>query len=635
LVFGILILLLAWSLLLYQLDSDSLWGDEIFTATQSPLPVGELFNWTAGDIHPPGYYLIVGRSAAWLGWAYLPPSALTDWLWRFPSVVVGTLAVAVTYRLGADLLGGTVGLVGALLLALSPVAIQYGQEARMHGLFLLTAALSTWTLARALARPRQRSWWLAYAMATALGLYTVYLAFIVVVAQAAWVLTRQIANHKSQVSALRFPLISWLVSVVLALALYLPWWPTLLGIVNRRLAVGEAQTGVGSPAVFLVKGIHSLGPGPGWSAWLFLGLCVIGIASVIARRDLSLAFFGGLWLVLPLALPFVFRDPRALHLRYVFLLPVYLLFVAQGAFVLVAGGWKLAAERTGQTSDHDLGGQRSGMQTKLFPAYLIPRPVFVIALLGLVSISVLYLPGYFQRTKPDWREVGAYLAEKTIPGDAVVTGPLFDVGRYLDYYYDGPAELMPPALLVASLPDRADSMRASGGRVWAVTRFRPAPMAAVRDLQFSGLTVLEPVVPVYEPDLLESVMVDLMQQAVSAAPEWAAEMSAGGVMNPDPLVARAAAYLFLGDVHHVAGHLPEAVAAYEAMVADHPASAGGYVTLAEAYEAAGQAESAVMFYRRAIALNPSWQGTGADEAEALADAGHWGEALAAYRAVVR
>jgi hypothetical protein len=422
---------------------------------------------------------------------------------------------------------------------------------------------------------------------------------------------------------------------MLAFVLYLPWWPTLLGVVNRRLAVGEAQTGVGSPLVFLVKGIYSLGPGLGWPAWLLLGLWVVGIASVIARRDAALALFGGLWLVLPLALPFVFRDPRALHLRYVFLLPVYLLFVAQGALALVAGGWRLVAGRTGQTMDQDLGIRGSGIQTAILPTSPIPRSIYIVTLLGLALISASYLPGYFQRTKPDWRGVGAYLAERTTPGDVVVTGPLFDVGRYLDYYYDGPAELMPPALLVAGLPDRADSMRASGGRVWAVTRFRPAPMAAVRDLQFAGLTVLEPVVPVYESDLLEAVMVDLMQQAVNAAPEWSAEMSAEGVMNPDPSVARAAAYLFLGDVHRAAGHLPEAVAAYEAMVADHPASSGGYVTLAEAYEAAGQAESAVRAYRRAVSLNPSWQGPDADEAEVLADAGHWGEAVAAYRAVVR
>ncbi len=615
-----MILLLAWTLRLYQLEADSLWGDEIFTATQSPLPALELLRWTAGDIHPPGYYLIVGRLADWSGWAHLPPSALADWLWRFPSVVVGTLAVAVTYRLGTDLLGRRVGLVGALLLAVSPVAIQYSQEARMHGLFLLGAALSTWTLARALARTGQWGWWLAYALATALSLYTVYLAFVVLAAQGAWVLKYQISNSNSQlatrnsqlstlkspISNLRSPIPGWLASVALAFVLYLPWWPTLLGIVNRRLATGDTETGVGSPLVFLVKGIYSLGPSPGWAAWLFLGLWAIGLASLIARRDFALALFAGLWLVLPLALPFVFRDPRALHLRYVFLLPVYLLFVAQGALVLVAGGRRL-----------------------------IPRLLYTTALLGLALVSALFLPGYYQRAKPDWRGVGAYLTAQTIPGDVIVTGPLFDVGRYLDYYYDGPAELLPPAFLVSSLPNRVDSMRASGGRVWAVTRFQPAPVTAVQSVQFHGLTISEPVLPIYETDLLEAAMVDLMQQAVAAAPHWAAEMSAEGVMTPDPLVARAAAYLFLGDVYRVAGRLPEAVAAYEAMVADYPASAGGYVALAEAYEAAGQPEAAVRAYQRAVALNPTWQGSGAEDAESLADAGHWAEAAAAYRSIIK
>jgi hypothetical protein len=107
----------------------------------------------------------------------------------------------------------------------------------------------------------------------------VYLAFVVLAAQGAWVLKShityrksQITNHKSPISNLQSPLLGWLAGVAFAFVLYLPWWPTLLGIVNRRLAIDDADTGIGSPLVFLVKGIHSLGPGPGWAAWLFLGL---------------------------------------------------------------------------------------------------------------------------------------------------------------------------------------------------------------------------------------------------------------------------------------------------------------------------------------------------------------------------
>ncbi len=605
------IVFLALALRLHQLNADSLWEDEIFTATQSPLPAAELLRWTAGDIHPPGYYLLVGGWANAWGWAHQPPSALTDWLWRFPSVLAGTLAVAVTYRLGADLLGRRVGLAGALLLAVSPAAVQYSQEARMHELFLLGAVLSTWTLTRALARPARRRWWLAYALTTALNLYTVYLAFVVLVAQVAWVAIsyrRSAVCRQSSVISYQLSAISYqLTAVLLAFALYLPWWPTLLGIVARRLAADHAEAGVGSPLVFGIKAIDSLGPGAGWTAWLFLGLWAVGVVS-IARQRPPLAVFGGLWLLLPLALPFVFRDPRALHVRYAFLLPVYLLFVAQG--VLAAGRW--------------------GMTNLKYLSFDICYLIFVS---GLVLVSVLYLPAYYRQSKPDWRGVGTYLAARTRPGDVIVTDPLFDVGRYLDYYYDGPAELVTPALLVTNLSDRVVSMRASNGRVWAVTRFHPKPVAAVQPVEFFGLTVSEPVVAIYEPDVLTAAMIDLMQQAVAAAPGWAAEMSAGGVMDPDPLVAQAAAYLFLGDVYRAAGRLPEAVAAYQAMVADYP-TAAGYVVLAKAYEAAGRPEQATLTYQQAVALNPTWYGARADAAASLAAAGRWAEAAAAYQSIV-
>ncbi len=135
--------------------------------------------------------------------------------------------------------------------------------------------------------------------------------------------------------------------------------------------------------------------------------------------------------------------------------------------------------------------------------------------------------------------------------------------------------------------------------------------------------------------MLIGAMIDLMQQAAAAAPNWATEMSAAGVMDPDPLVARAAANLFLGDVYREAGRLSDAVAAYEALVDDYPASVGGYLALAEAYEAAGRPEAAVGAYERAVALNPVWGGPRADAATSLADADRWIEAAAAYREIIK
>jgi mannosyltransferase len=622
----ILVLLLAFALRLHQVHLDSLWEDEIFTAIQALLPVRDLLRWTAGDVHPPGYYLLVGHMARWGGWDQLLPSTVTDWLWRLPSVLAGTLAVAVTYRLGADWVNHRLGLVGALLLAVSPVAVQYSQEARMHGLFLLGATLSTWILARALVKPGRWGWWLVYGLVTAMNLYTVYLAFAVLAAQGVWVAVETFRCQPSRRNPLPWfrprlsdfgtRVVPWLLSLALAFVLYLPWWPVVLGMAGKRMATGymNGPAGHDSSLALGAQAIQSLGPGGGWAAWLFLGLWLAGIVSAGRRRP-GLAVFGVLWLFLPLGLPIVFGGPQALHMRNAFILPIYLLFVAQGVSALADSLTKRIEM------------SRPGSTTHLAPS--LP----LLACVLLFIISALFLPAYYQRSKPDWRGVGAYLDDRTVPGDVIVTGPLFDTMRYLHYYYHGPAELVTPAMLVESLPGRAPSMRVSGGRVWAVTRFQPAPVSAVRLVVFPGLIISEPAMPIYEPDVLTVAVIDMMQQAVTAAPQWAAQMTAGGVMDPDPYVARAAALLFLGDVYRAAGYPAESIAAYQAMVADHPA-VGGYLTLAEAYVATGQMEPAAEAYRQAVAHKPAWQGPGADQAEALATAGRWAEAVTAYQQTV-
>ena len=82
----LLLAALALAVNLNDLGADSFWGEEIFTASFASLPPLEVIRWTAGDIHPPLYYLISGSFAKLL----VPfgqtdgPNVATDWLWRFP-----------------------------------------------------------------------------------------------------------------------------------------------------------------------------------------------------------------------------------------------------------------------------------------------------------------------------------------------------------------------------------------------------------------------------------------------------------------------------------------------------------------------------------------------------------------------
>src|SRR5450759_539794 len=58
-----LILLAGTGLRLFRLGAESLWYDETVSVMLAGSPLRELLRHTAGDIHPPGYYLLL---RAWL-----------------------------------------------------------------------------------------------------------------------------------------------------------------------------------------------------------------------------------------------------------------------------------------------------------------------------------------------------------------------------------------------------------------------------------------------------------------------------------------------------------------------------------------------------------------------------------------
>ena len=91
------LLALALALRVYRLDRQSLWYDEAVTAQVVQQGLGDLARWTADDIQPPLYYLVVA------GWTAV--AGTSEWALRFPSVWFGVLMVALAYALGRRLFG--------------------------------------------------------------------------------------------------------------------------------------------------------------------------------------------------------------------------------------------------------------------------------------------------------------------------------------------------------------------------------------------------------------------------------------------------------------------------------------------------------------------------------------------------
>jgi len=119
------VILIASALRLFQLGHDGLWVDEINVAQAAVQPtVKEAVNVFRNHVMPMPFDYII----AWLvARVSIEESAL-----RLPAAIWGILAVAVSYLLYKRLSNREMALIGALLLAVSPMHLHYSQELRFY-----------------------------------------------------------------------------------------------------------------------------------------------------------------------------------------------------------------------------------------------------------------------------------------------------------------------------------------------------------------------------------------------------------------------------------------------------------------------------------------------------------------------
>lgn len=116
-----------------------LWYDENFTLILARLPFAQMMQATAGDVHPPLWYLI-----EWILFHAAP--GLPVWAIRIPALTFSLLAFVMFVQL-CDILRipARVQTLAAFLMAVLPMQIWYAQEGRMYAMleFLVLAALYT------------------------------------------------------------------------------------------------------------------------------------------------------------------------------------------------------------------------------------------------------------------------------------------------------------------------------------------------------------------------------------------------------------------------------------------------------------------------------------------------------------
>lgn len=431
--FGLLLLILmAWALRLFLLGAQSLWYDEGVTWMLSQMMLPDLINWTAADIQPPFYYLLI-----WLTEIVIDDS---EWALRFPSAFFGVATVPVIYVLARRLFPAprlkVMPLIATLLFTLSPAMVYYSQEARMYTLLIFEATLAGYLLFKLLypgqVYPLLRHPYVyLYIITTATALYTHYFAIVLLLTHMLYALFVLWRRHFPRVEVQ--PL---LFSFGGSLLLFAPWLPILLARLGDdpsywpgALKLDEALRKV---AISFTVGETVFEETAQWLALGYLlillscGLWALGqwqkqpVDKQYPARPASppashAFFFLSLWLFLPLVLILVlsYQSPK-FNPRYILL--------AYPAFVL------LLALALSQFRPLD------ATPFALRIAFYVLRFTFFLFLLATAALSLSNWFSDPRFAKDDFKALAQFVRERRAEDETVLlsSGHMFPVWAY--YY---------------------------------------------------------------------------------------------------------------------------------------------------------------------------------------------------------
>jgi mannosyltransferase len=377
------IALLSFALRVYRLGAQSFWWDEVYVALVSHMPFPDWLSlvFTEERSHPPGFFFLMSL------WTQL---GIGEFVVRYASVLWGTISVPLVYTLGARLGGRRVGVLSALLLALSPYHVWYSQEARMYAPQVFFALLSSYLFLRLLTRVG-RPVTIAYAATSVAGLYVFYLVPLILLAQLIFLILK----------LRRYPAAArhWFVANGVAGIIFLPW---LIAIVTTggfaRAAIGWIQ-----PARWYDPplSIYTLVVGTTNNPWILFNWLTPLIFAILAFSAISMARRGPwrdrvsyslLWLLVPFCLIFVISLPMGIPEKRSLYSDRYLIPELPALIVLVSFGAVHLFQR---------------------------RPRLLLSVLALAALPILvsmwamyFNPAY---VRDDWRSADAYLASNADP----------------------------------------------------------------------------------------------------------------------------------------------------------------------------------------------------------------------------
>lgn len=219
---GSRILIILYTIALFLLNfirifDNNFWGDEAYTIRLAQMRLPIMFAETAGDVHPPLYYILVKLTGGILGYR----GTVFHFTSLIPYGIVLVLALTVLWKH----FGKTTSLILVTLASLLPTAVQYNVEARMYSwgsLFVLLSYLFLW-------RILQQNRWSDYVGFVFFSLAAAYTHYYCLISVAFFYIALFLVSLVKRKESLKKTVVCGLVTV----AGYLPWFFTLLQTLER------------------------------------------------------------------------------------------------------------------------------------------------------------------------------------------------------------------------------------------------------------------------------------------------------------------------------------------------------------------------------------------------------------------
>ncbi len=254
--------------------AESLWYDEIaaFTthAQSGPGAIASSFSEPSNHI---AHTLLSWCSVEILGDALGLELAL-----RLPALLFSLAAIGAMWGLAAQVLAPRPAALAAGLMAVLPVTVLEGAEARGYSMMICFSALASWTLLANVRR--ERGWrWVLYAALCVAGVWVHFVTALLPIGHAIW-LGWSAARGRHRALAFRGA-VALAAAAVISIALYAPALPDLLAARGMYVAARGDE-----PRVLGVQGFHALLQlGGSWYAWAAApGLALAALGAVAASR---------------------------------------------------------------------------------------------------------------------------------------------------------------------------------------------------------------------------------------------------------------------------------------------------------------------------------------------------------------